>query len=67
VAEWLEKLGLTVGEIIDLQPKQQKPASALTVTIWLASAPLALKAEAPQGQSRQAAAPRKSLLSEIEL
>jgi ubiquinone/menaquinone biosynthesis C-methylase UbiE len=67
VTEWLEKLGLTVGEIIDLQPKQQKPASALTVTIWLASAPLALKAEAPQGQSRQVAASRKSLLSEIEL
>jgi len=67
VTEWLEKLGLTVGEIIDLQPKQQKPASALTVTIWLASAPLSSKAEAPDVQSRQANAPRKSLLSEIEL
>lgn len=40
VAEWLEKVGLTVSEVIDLPPKQQEAASALTVTIWLAQAPV---------------------------
>ncbi|MBP2549010.1 ArsR family transcriptional regulator [Neorhizobium galegae] len=67
VTEWLEKLGLTVGKIIDLQPKSQKPASALTVTIWLATSPLGSRAQALNVPAMEKAAPRKSLLSEIEL
>ncbi|WP_165221685.1 ArsR/SmtB family transcription factor [Affinirhizobium pseudoryzae] len=58
VTEWLEKLDLSVEQVIDLQPSAKAEAPALTVTIWLARA---AAAAAGAGKPLQ----RKSLVSDV--